>query len=194
MRIVIYFTRLSNSARPLCADGRIISSPEPETAAVSPLSPAPVFSTMNEMPSPTFHLLLAVDDTPRARDVIGWAERFRATRLEPFTATVLHVVPVGSPAGLVGSDTYAGDDVADMGRRLAEILAGKEGYDVRIVAGSPGPVICREAADHDLVVLGASDRGQLGELLVGSTSAYVAHHSPCDVLLLRRPPGERARR
>lgn len=56
-----------------------------------------------------------------------------------------------------------------------------------LAEGSPGPQICRVAADRgaDLVVVGATGKTGLQEILLGSVSAYVADHAKRPVLVVR---------
>jgi nucleotide-binding universal stress UspA family protein len=53
------------------------------------------------------------------------------------------------------------------------------------IAGGPGRKICEFALseDIDLIVMGHRGISGLNELLVGSISNYVLHHSPCSVLM-----------
>lgn len=55
--------------------------------------------------------------------------------------------------------------------------------------GSPGRIICNLARtwNADLVLVGSRGRSGLGELLLGSVSNFVTHHSPCSVLIVRTP-------
>lgn len=57
--------------------------------------------------------------------------------------------------------------------------------------GVPGKVICDMAAswNADLVLMGSHGRSGLSELLLGSVSNYVTHHSPCSVMLVRNGHG-----
>ena len=58
-----------------------------------------------------------------------------------------------------------------------------------MLVGEPGPELCRLAADEgaDLLVVVSHGRGVLKRVLLGSVSDYVLHHSPCPVLVVRRP-------
>lgn len=53
--------------------------------------------------------------------------------------------------------------------------------------GAPGQLICEMAEDWgaDLIVMGRRGHSGLSELLLGSVSNYVVHHSPCSVLTVQ---------
>jgi nucleotide-binding universal stress UspA family protein len=53
--------------------------------------------------------------------------------------------------------------------------------------GDPGKIICETAKawNANLIVIGRRGLSGLSELLMGSTSNYVLHHAPCDVLTIQ---------
>ena len=53
--------------------------------------------------------------------------------------------------------------------------------------GDPGKLICETAKtwNANLIVVGRRGLSGLNELLMGSTSNYVLHHAPCDVLTIQ---------
>lgn len=55
-----------------------------------------------------------------------------------------------------------------------------------ILRGSPGLMICQVARQRqcDLIIMGRNQNHQLGSFLMGSTSSYVLHHSPCPVMIV----------
>ncbi|MGF1568632.1 MAG: universal stress protein [Nodosilinea sp.] len=55
------------------------------------------------------------------------------------------------------------------------------------VIGPPAREICAaaEAWNADLIVIGRRGLKGLGQLLLGSVSSYVMHHSPCAVLIVQ---------
>ncbi|WP_410816268.1 universal stress protein [Micromonospora sp. 050-3] len=57
-----------------------------------------------------------------------------------------------------------------------------------VLAGNPTPVLIRESADADLLVLGHRGRGGFPELLLGSVAVTVAAHAACPVLITRGTP------
>ena len=74
-------------------------------------------------------------------------------------------------------------------RQEALRLVGGTGVAWKLVirVGSPGEEVVRvaEESDADLVVLGGNRHSSIRNLLLGSTAAYVATHSPAPVLVMR---------
>lgn len=56
-----------------------------------------------------------------------------------------------------------------------------------VEVGNPKQIIVKYAADNavDLLVIGATGKGAITQSLVGSTTAYVVNHAPCNVLVVR---------
>ena len=84
------------------------------------------------------------------------------------------MVVISTPA--VGRFDQARDILTSYGVDIAEIEA----------AGSPSHAILETAEDidADLIVVGARGLGAIGRFIGGSVSTKVAHHSPCDVLIV----------
>ena len=63
------------------------------------------------------------------------------------------------------------------------------GLTSRIAVGNPKEIILDEAqhCGADIVVVGSRGSGFLGGAPLGSVSNAVLHHSPCSVLVVRRP-------
>ncbi|NET34216.1 MAG: universal stress protein [Cyanothece sp. SIO1E1] len=55
--------------------------------------------------------------------------------------------------------------------------------------GIPGRTICNAARNWaaELIVMGSRGRTGLSEMILGSVSNYVTHHSPCSVLIVHAP-------
>jgi nucleotide-binding universal stress UspA family protein len=61
-----------------------------------------------------------------------------------------------------------------------------------LIEGRPGPTIISEAErlGADLLVLGSHGQGALADVLLGSVSLYVVHHSHIPVCVVRPPHEE----
>lgn len=130
-------------------------------------------------------ILLALADSSQVDAASAWARRFQDGLRTPAAVTALHVVPLVAEGATGVMEEYAANDLDDVRARIAAAFGDLPGLAVEIQAGSPGKLICEAAAGHDLVVVGASHRSGLSELLMGSTSTHVLHHAPCNVLVLR---------
>jgi nucleotide-binding universal stress UspA family protein len=58
--------------------------------------------------------------------------------------------------------------------------------EVKQQLGSPGLTVCEVAQtwEADLIVMGSRGHSLLRQLVLGSVSNYVLHHSPCSVLII----------
>jgi nucleotide-binding universal stress UspA family protein len=73
--------------------------------------------------------------------------------------------------------------------RSAQALAASAGVgsvSIQAVAGSPADVLLEAAADFgaDCIVVGSVGLGSKAHFVLGSVAASVAHHAPCDVLVV----------
>lgn len=56
--------------------------------------------------------------------------------------------------------------------------------------GQPAHVLCAEADDADLLVLGSRGLGGFRGLLLGSTGQQCSQHASCPVVIIPKEPGE----
>lgn len=59
--------------------------------------------------------------------------------------------------------------------------------DTRLLEGNPGPTILAfcEKEKYDIIVMGSRGMGNFKELVLGSVSSKVLHHSTCPVMIIR---------
>ena len=102
-----------------------------------------------------------------------------------------HAGPTITPEVAETSNREAKDRGESAAKAVAEAM-GDLGYaaeqvESRLVEGSPGPVLCRLAADvdADALVIGSRGRGGLKRALLGSVSDYVVRNAPCSVIVSR---------
>ena len=141
-------------------------------------------------------ILVGTDGSRQALDAIS-----RAGELAKLCGvTQLHVVAAChpySPAELARIEADLPEEFHDLvvmstpavGRfDQARTILGKMGIDVveYEAAGSPSHAIldAAEQIDADLIVVGARGLGAIGRFIRGSVSTRVAHHAPCDVLIV----------
>lgn len=131
-------------------------------------------------------VLIAIDADASQAGVLDWARRFPSYLREPPHLTLLHVVPIPLE-GIAGVQDQTYDlDLEHLRASIRERLPDLAGCcELNVRCGTPGREICEEAQGYDMVVIGCRGRSPVSELLLGSTSAYVVHHAPCPVLVLR---------
>jgi len=110
---------------------------------------------------------------------------------------VLHVVEVPPATPIEAEDEvldHEGKEILGAARRVAERSSKKISTEL-LRAREVGEAIVGEAKDRGAELLIVGHRGShtsaLGELLLGSTAQYVAHHAPCRVIIQIPPPKPR---
>ena len=152
----------------------------------------------NEMPagdrtdSWVKRMVVAVDSSPASLE--GLRIAIDAARRAGARVTVVHVRHAPASGAMVPAlewdavqqtlDTLEAESRAATERAMSG--TGVE-WEFRTVAGSPGEEIVKVAREvgADMVVVGSSGHSSLHNLLLGSTSAYLASHSPTAVLVAR---------
>lgn len=93
----------------------------------------------------------------------------------------------GVPAELrwILTDREQAEARARNGRQLAA-EAGAGSIIVQAIAGSPADVLLGAAVDHeaDCIVVGSKGLTSAARFVMGSVASAVAHHAPCDVLIV----------
>ena len=84
------------------------------------------------------------------------------------------------------TDRHQAEELAGRGRTLAA-GSGAERVSTRAVAGSPADVIldAAETFGADLIVVGSKGLTGAAGIILGSVASSVAHHAPCDVMIIR---------
>jgi len=109
----------------------------------------------------------------------------------------LHVVEVPLATPLEAEDEildHPGKEILAAATRVAERSSRKLSTEL-LRAREAGEAIVGEAKERGAELLIVGHRGShssaLGELLLGSTAQYVAHHAPCRVIIQIPPPNPR---
>jgi nucleotide-binding universal stress UspA family protein len=150
-------------------------------------------------PSWVRHLVVPVDGSPASRQGLELAAD--VARRTGSRVTVVHVrhLPAGislSPASTRGAIEVTLEEMeAGVRAAVADVL-GEAGVDWNLVlrSGSPGEEILQVVKDLgvDLVIIGSKPHGTVHDVLLGSTSVYLAKHSPVPVLIARSQPEDLA--
>jgi nucleotide-binding universal stress UspA family protein len=139
-------------------------------------------------------VVVGTDGSPTAsravREAAGLAAQHGA-RLVIVTAYEPHgdelVETSGAPSDLkwMLTDREQAEELARSGRGIAT-EAGANRVTVQAVAGSPADVLLESAADFgaDCIVVGSVGLASKAHFVLGSVASSVAHHAPCDVLIV----------
>ncbi|MFC8500915.1 universal stress protein [Pedococcus sp. NPDC057267] len=140
-------------------------------------------------------VVVGVDPDPHAEPALEAAFAEASERGVPLVA--VHAWWWEPPDPLAAEPEWAGDwgELADAQHVvLAEMLGGwQERYpDVevrpRLVRGQAVPVLCDEARDAQLLVVGSRGRGGFAGLLLGSVGTRLLHLAPCPLLVVPSTP------
>ncbi|MCU0307326.1 MAG: universal stress protein [Thermoleophilia bacterium] len=132
------------------------------------------------------HITACVDASAAARRALA-----EAVRLRDATGASLTVLHVATAPALVGFSRWGPERQTffeDARRWLDALAAGVEGpCEPVLLWGHPAHAACGWAAGRGVdLLVAASHSGRVHRAVLGSFAGYVAHHAPCDVLLV--PP------
>jgi nucleotide-binding universal stress UspA family protein len=136
-------------------------------------------------------IVVGVDGSDGSLSALRWAIHQAAlvgARVEVVGAVDFPVVVAfGTVAPLKPFNEQADEVEAELLKALAWARPEDHGVtcDVVVDQGDPASVLVDRSAGAELVVVGARGHGQLSGLLLGSTSAKVAHHATCPVVIIR---------
>lgn len=141
-------------------------------------------------------IVVGVDGSVEAGLALRWAAR--EARLLGADLTVVHVwqpLDFAVPAGPLSVPQISfGDELEDDASQMLEAaLAGAnddlEGIKVgtQLLDGSVAGRLVELARSAELLVVGSRGRGAVRGLLLGSVSQQCAHHTPCPLVVVRKP-------
>ena len=139
------------------------------------------------------HILVAIDLTSTAENVIRKAQQFVSTNVTQLT--LIHAIDYlpymgfGETALITPTYTIPNDELIESAKKPLEALQKKLGLEdnqLVIELGGAAPAITQYADENnvDLIVLGSHGRHGV-KMLLGSTANGVLHHANCDVLAVR---------
>jgi nucleotide-binding universal stress UspA family protein len=133
-------------------------------------------------------MLVGYDGSESAKLALDRAAGMAATA---DTFGVISVAPIVAGGPRSGGPFVAGEGPAEHRAALAEAVAflAPRGIEPKTIEaiGDPGSAICEAAEQdgYDLIVVGSRNLGGVRRALLGSVSDRVAHHAPCDVLIVK---------
>ncbi len=139
-------------------------------------------------------ILVGIDGSSNSDAALEWAAHEAATRKVPLTVLTVQQAIVGYTGNAV---SYGGEGkLTEQARAAAQeqtdkVIAQLDATSrppvvtVTAVYGLPAEVLLRVGEDADMIVVGSRGAGGFRQLLLGSVSAQVAHHSQVPVVVIR---------
>ena len=137
-----------------------------------------------------YNILAAVDGSPQAHQAL--MEAVEAARRNNAR---LYIAQVINSSGLLLNRATPIAQIIEEEKKAAlklleEEVAGVDYYNKQMITcvGSPKKALCfdlPEVYKIDLIYIGATGKGKLERMLVGSTTDYVVNNAPCDVMIVR---------
>lgn len=131
-------------------------------------------------PTPSRRIVVGVDESPTAAAALRWAV-LEAARLGDVVEAV-HVRRGPLASALLGAEHA----LEELELSIAHALSGQSGEVPirRVLDGPVGPALVTAAATADLLVIGGSRRGPVGEALAGSVGHHCVRHASCPVVVV----------
>lgn len=137
-----------------------------------------------------YNILAAVDGSPQAHQAL--MEAVEAARRNNAR---LYIAQVINSSGLLLNRATPIAQIIEEEKKAAlklleEEVAGVDYYNKQMITcvGSPKKALCFDLPEFykiDLIYIGATGKGKLERMLVGSTTDYVVNNAPCDVMVVR---------
>ncbi len=135
--------------------------------------------------------MVGIDGSPGSLEALRFAieeARFRGAEVRAVNAW--HIPPAVYGSGWapapIDLDEYRKLAQKALDASIEDVGAAGSGVTVTPILreGQPADVICLEAKNADLVVVGSRGLGGFRGLLIGSVSQQVVHHAPCPVVVV----------
>lgn len=137
-----------------------------------------------------YNILAAVDGSPQAHQ--AWMEAVEAARRNNARLYITQVI--NRNGLLLNSATPIAQIIEEEKKAALKLLekefSGIEYYNKQMIicVESPKKALYFELPEVykiDLIYIGATGKGRLERMLVGSTTDYVVNNAPCDVMVVR---------
>lgn len=122
---------------------------------------------------------VGIEDAEESAHALRWAIELVEAVGEPARVHAIHVLR-GAPQGFLGvpshvppalEEEHRGKAEDELEQLVRDVMSGTSvNVDARVVEGNPAGVLLDLAQDADLLVLGATRKGRLHQIVLGSTS------------------------
>jgi nucleotide-binding universal stress UspA family protein len=131
-------------------------------------------------------VVVGVDGSPDSLAALKWADHYASA-----TGASLRLVTswewamaYGAPMMFDGYHPNA-DATVVIEKAKAELTLSEDRVEVRVEEGAAGPVLVRESAGAQALVVGTQGHSAVSKVLLGSVSAYCVHHGSCPIVVVR---------
>jgi nucleotide-binding universal stress UspA family protein len=179
----------------------VTSARSPETGSVAPPDVEAAVATYRQVMRSTETDKTAAPERPVFGSILcgvnGSRQSFEAARQAAVLASdgaLLRLLAVAWEGGVGATATALlsrrrATEALERARATASDLGVRAEIDV-VGAADAGARLLESARDHDLLVLGVSERSRAGGMLLGRTAAVALHRAVVPVLVARRPPAD----
>jgi nucleotide-binding universal stress UspA family protein len=137
-------------------------------------------------------IVVGIDGSENSDQALRWAlaeARLRGAVLEAVHAWAMPIYVVSGFAPVVPPDRLAMHEAANelLEKAVARVLGDAKDVEVErdVIEGMAVRVLLGEAADADLLVVGACGHGGVAGILLGSVSRQCVQHALCPVVIVR---------
>lgn len=135
-------------------------------------------------------IVVGVDGSEQSLAALRYALSLaRAADAEVRVVSAWHVPPLAYGPGLLTDNLAAGLQEAAtevLDDALEAVASEVQGVTVQrnVCEGDAGHVLVAESGRADMLVVGSRGHGEIGELVLGSTSHYCCRHARCPVVVI----------
>ncbi len=136
-------------------------------------------------------IVVGVDGSKTAARALAWAlDEARARRAKVRIVSAWSVPVMMYPGAMEGAAVFDGaaDEILHEAVSDADVHGLTHPIECEAVAGGAASALIDAAKDATLVVVGSRGLSRARELILGSVSHQVVHHSPCPVVVIRAEP------
>lgn len=136
-------------------------------------------------------IVVGVDGSPDARQALEWAITHAGPTDTIDIVHTWHQPIMAVEAGMAIDSSVLAESAAAVLQRELHLLQSRlpdlPTITPRAINGHAGQALLEAAEGADLLVVGTRGHGGFTGLLLGSTSTYLAHHSPCPLVIVPAP-------
>jgi nucleotide-binding universal stress UspA family protein len=138
-------------------------------------------------------IVVGIDGSEGSKQALRWALDEARLRQTAVRAVYAFLMPLGFgwayiPPGYPDRDFVRRKAEELVDGVVAEVLEADDEVEVEraVAEGGPAEILCEQAKDAELLVVGSRGLGGFAALLLGSVGQQCANHAPCPLAIVRR--------